>query len=54
MSCHFHLMRRRNAAMAKTDEKAAVIVQKEATKENVKSEAKPAQKAAKGRRKGDA
>ena len=54
MSCHFHLMRKRKAAKAKNAENAPVIAQNEAPKESAKAETKPAQKAAKGRRKGDA
>lgn len=54
MSCHFHLMRARKAAEARKAEKAAQSVEAEAPEEEVKAEEKPAKKASKGRRKGDA
>ena len=54
MSCHFHLMRKRKAAMAKKAEHAPVMAPVEAPKESVKAEVKSTQKAAKGRRKGEA
>ena len=54
MSCHFHLMRKRKAAAAKKAVKATQSVETEAPNEEVKAEEKPAKKASKGRRKGDA
>ena len=55
MSCHFHLMRRRKAAEAA--QKAAEAAQNGGKVEigtNTEVKPEPAQKAPKGRRKGDA
>lgn len=54
MSCHFHLMRMRKAMAAENAEKAVQSVETEAPKEEAKADKKTAQKASKGRRKGDA